>query len=260
MQKFTKRSTFFLSLALLMASLLLTTSCKKDNPDPIDPFKIEPACKLLKAISNDGYVEELSYDDKARLIKYSYQDGYWKYEYDNNNRVVKVLSYRGDTLQGTRVLEYNATGQWNKSTYTLAESNHVSVTTAEYDNNGNRIKIVSKDIDGNVRFTRTFEYAGGNLTKETYVEENQGSTDTRITAFEYYTDKGNKLREFYEVALIGYLGTPSKNMVKKEKYSSQASSSTYAYEFNEQGFPIKWIRTKEGSPTQYTTTFEYLCK
>jgi hypothetical protein len=232
-----------MALAILTTSLCLTTSCKKDDEDAT-PNVVTTECLITKQTDSGGDINGIYiYDTQRRLIKFAEDESnasdYATLEYDNSNRVTKILGYEEGKLDATTLIEYNSQGKWSKITETYEGETEVDITTAEYDGNGNRIKI------NNANSTYTFEYSNGNLIKSVETEKNSGGTTvyTSTSTFEYYTDKENKLTAFEELYGLGYEGTPSKNMVKKRSRISGGSTIpnvyTYMYEYNEKGFPTK---------------------
>ncbi|MES2731348.1 MAG: hypothetical protein V4714_06355 [Bacteroidota bacterium] len=230
-------------------------SCKKDK----ETTPAVPDCLLTKE-DNGNDPSVFIYDAKSNIVKVTDDIGFESFtlEYDSNNHLVKILSYNTITLKRTIVIEYNSQGFWSKVTTTDTGSSSSKVTTAEYDSNGNRIKILAPDN------TFEFEYAGGNLIKRTR-KPNSGST--QIYTYEYYTDKENKLKDFEELLSIGYEGTPSKYLLKTETYLG--TNTNYTYELNAKGFPTKksqsstFDRNKDGKITSAddnVTTYEYQCK
>ncbi|MDO1449298.1 hypothetical protein Q0590_23680 [Rhodocytophaga aerolata] len=270
MNIFTKHSLQLLfSAGIALGSITLTTSCSKDE-QAVTPANT-PSC-LLTQIGYGNESQLLAYDSKNRVSKVTHEEGYAILEYDNNNRVVKILSYEDTQVEESGVIEYNAKGQWIKMTSSEPGSSATQVSTAEYDSNGNRTKVTTSY--GII----TYEYAGGNLTKSTTSYTAGSSTYSNTTTYEYYLDRDNKLSAIEELLNTGYGATPSKNMLKKQTYTSSYASDDsaesgeiFTYEFNEKGFPTRSTSTSTGDINGDgivdandvdidETTYSYQCK
>jgi hypothetical protein len=274
------KKVYYLLSAVSMASLLTFSACNKDDDTP---SVAAPACKLVKFVSNAEDYSTVEYNAQDKLIKISDYNGgeldeYIVLEYNSQGQVAKTVGYENGVLDWYTTFEYNAKGQISKATDFDSDNTSDYFTTYEYDANGNRTKSTSKEMQDGVTktFTTLFEYSNGNLVKET---ENAGSTEQEVTTHEYYTDKEDKLRAFKEMAVGGFEevgATPSKNLVKKSVRSSSGDSytqtytSSYVYEFNEKGFPVKEIASNVSSYTSgattstssdtYSSSYEYQCK
>lgn len=263
MKTFTNPMLRVLSLSLVTTAITILSSCNKDDGPTPGPDAIL-ACKVTKIIDEDGEIVNVEYDSKDRITKMiDIEDGddYSQvYEYDNNNRVIKISYFDGTQPDGSSTVEYNSNGQWTKMLAT--ESGDTDTYLAEYDGNGNRTKITEKDQTNNTNYTTTFEYANGNVMKETRTSTVGGTPYTSTTAYEYYMDKEDKLKPLKELLSMGYTGTASKNMVKKATYTYSFGGSTsidnYTYEYNDKGFPTK-VTTIDNNSSDITS-FEYQCK
>lgn len=254
-------SRFFIRLTsyvLFLVALSITSSCKKDDgPDP--NITTAPACKVMKITDSDGDIVKIDYDSKDRIVKITDDTYYLSLEYDNDNRITKISDYDDNLLESTRTLEYNAKNQWVKMTVTEPGVSGAETYTAEYDASGMRTKITLKD-NNTTESIRSFEYANGNLMKETDTYYFGSSSYNSTTIYEYYTDKENKLQSLYDIIGIGFNGSTSKNLVRKETYKGSGSTTSideYTYEFNNKGFPTK-ITQKSGANTD-VTLLEYQC-
>lgn len=203
-----------------------------------------------------------TYDAQERItaVKYSFGDyDSLHFEYNSKNQVVRMTYHFANEMIKTVVIEYNAQGKWSKFTerYTYSADQEAYTLTAEYDSNGNRIKIYNENE------TITYEYAAGNMTKSVFTNKSGAITSTYTTTYEYYTDKENKLAAFEEIYDFGF-ETHSKNLLKKE--SSISSSPTpprttsYTYEYNTNGFPTKKSRISSVSGSVYSNLYTYQCK
>lgn len=230
-----KNSTLrFVVLAILATSFSLTTSCKKEEGHTSSGTISESL--VTKETYSDGDNTVYMYDTQNRLIKLHDGDSdsdNIQFAYDTNNRLAKIMNFANNVLKGSGVVAYNSQGKWTKITSSWPGEVDTDVTTAVYDADGNRVKISTSTE------TYTFHYSDGNLIKSIYTNKNSNAT----TTYEYYTDKQNKIGTFEEMSNLGIGGTPSKNMLKKELFTSSHSSTPtithYSYEYNAEGFPTK---------------------
>ncbi|PSR55908.1 hypothetical protein AHMF7605_21590 [Adhaeribacter arboris] len=143
--------------------------------------------------------------------------------------------------------------------------------TCEYDREGNRTRITSTYNTNMAVYNavREYTYLNGNCMKE--VIHQPGLPDIK-TEYEYYLDKEEKLRDFYQTYARKYLMGPTanKNMLKKEtKYDGKgqaAATLLITYEFNELGYALKNImdynfQNPDGVEADiFTNIAEYECQ
>ena len=79
----------YLSLLLLLSSLILF-SCKDNN----EPEQKNASDQLLSSITSPSSVEEYSYDDLNRVVKWSYSGGSIRYaaEYDYSSKDIIIIN------------------------------------------------------------------------------------------------------------------------------------------------------------------------
>ena len=276
-----------LLLVLLLTLTLGIYGCKKDDGDP------EPE-------GNGGLVITTP-DGKSCLMSkiksISYNEGE-VYEYDSQNRPVKISFFDGTTPDGyvtidwsssqVVVKEYTSTGQLDDTQVYTASNGVVtgSTSTDTWTDNGVTYKEVGQE---------TYEHnAEGFITKRTYVEtittvpasttETSTSTtvytyqngnlisevetdgnDTYTIAYEYYTDKANTLAPEDEGLL---LTRANKNPLKKSVETNSAGDSyttSYTYTYNGDGLITGKVEVEVSShpgstPNTEEQIFEYSCK
>ena len=231
---------------LLLAGLL---SCSEKEESPVIPVLAKPDC-LPTRITVGSNHNTFAYDLDRRLVK-SY-DGltvYIKYAY-SGDRLIKLIYYHDNDeskVIDTDEIQYNAMGLWTKHVRTMSGEEDI----AEYDSNGNRIKITSTK-NGKAYQTYWFDYDNGNLVKQSRTRyDKDGSVSSALFySYEYDLSKANKLAHFELFFQRGYgrtsrLGgesTPPKNlMTKVHTHSSDGgpvlTTADFEYAFNEKGFP-----------------------
>ena len=254
----------FLNCLIIAAIALMAvavTSCKRKGSADVKSLKTSGEVKLLESIiDNDGSAT--------------------KFEYDAQNRIVKLLN------------EYN-------ETYTLTYSGNdlVKIERTPNDNDGekyfdikgNTITIegrgwgdtltVNKDgyigkwtgADHQDRSEIAFQYQHGNVTKRTTVNINDEHDERFELTSEYkYDDKrspfyNNKTPKwFLQWYFIYRLEFGLNNNVTERYTDSSSTNKTYAsyiYEYDNDGLPTKQTTTEtelDSSKTTYVTAFTYL--
>ena len=239
-----------LVVAALVVSAALMSSCgKDDNGDKI---------KLLETITSDwgddGYgVTKFEYDDQNRIIKIS---GYW----DGKLEPIKTLNYGDDWIKvtwlnydeyGDRVIVFTKTGN---NTITLSTNADGYIETLTIDNDGYLSKWVDVAFDDNRSQEVTFQYQNGNLTKMTNISLRDGKKGFE-EVFEFkYDDKKSPFYHcktpkwfmqfwffFDDIFGIGFKNNIIELIGFGEEigYSNFSFSIEYIYEYDSDGFPTK---------------------
>lgn len=285
-----------LKLWLLIPGIVAITasSCKKDendNPEPSAPSAEGSAiiagtksCVLSKLNYEGGDYETIEYDSKNRPVKINYfdsgtADGYAKITYTGTD---VVMEYYDDKNVKDETYSYklgsNGYIASSSNIYTYASGNFTvtnnSSSTNTHNSDGYLIKeehsyVTTSNQPGYVSNTEkssiTYTYSNGNLISAK-VEDN-GSTST--TTYEYDIDKVNNLPVSDDEIFTFLIGKKSKNLLKKETYTSTSWSEvdSYTYTFNSDGLVSKQtivsVYKQTGSPEQTDTDtyqFEYSCK
>lgn len=92
----------YLSLLLLSSSLILF-SCKDNN----EPEQKNASDQLLSSITSPSSVEEYSYDDLNRVVKWSYSGGSFRYaaEYDFSSKDIIIINASETYMIGNEIVE-----------------------------------------------------------------------------------------------------------------------------------------------------------
>ncbi|MBB6130965.1 hypothetical protein [Mucilaginibacter lappiensis] len=248
------------SLLLLSVSLLIVTSCKKDNNK--QPDKKEETCSLTEGTytakrTGVGQVGKTTYtyDDKGRVstLKWdSANDPYLdQYTYANDQITVKrnngaIITYKLDN-----------SGRIIKAIY--ADSHQE--TNYTYNTDGYLIQEVSTDGSSS-----KYTYTDGNLTSDAYTDSNPNYSHTATIQYTTDTAKNNLIDEqlvnwlpqHYNKALKAYFGKASKNLPLKS-FDSNGFYENYTYDKDAKSNIVKFTTTDKYE-FGYVLDVKYSCK
>lgn len=273
---------------------ITATSCTKDetdNPEPSAPVAEGTAiiagtksCVMTKLTYDDGEYETIEYDGKSRPVKVNYFDsgtaeGYAKITYSTTDVVMEYYDEK-NVKEETYTYKLGTNGYIASSSniYTYKSGNYNvtvnSTSTNTHNSDGYLVKeehtsVMTSNEPGYVSQTdktiTTYTYTAGNLTSAKYESNGTSSAAT----YEYDTSKTDNLPLSDDEVLAFLIGKKSKNLVKKETFTSSSGSdvNTYTYTFNADGLidkqTVTTVTKYPGSPEQtYTDSykFEYTCK
>ena len=252
-----KRVVFNYLIFAVFAISITFISCNKANYDDniIDDNKVQ----LVEMLT---YSSEII-SDVASSVKFV------KYEYDNQNRFKKILSYdKYEKLMSTETFNYRE-NDLVKVVYEEVNNSNL-IRTTEYAKNGKKITITRKSNQSSVfdtytiglndeefpvkfessgegwSYVLTTQYIGGNLTKQTTVYKETNWTNSYSNTFEYDKNKSPfyhcQTPKWYMFYLFHMLG--SKNNYTWEYWNG--GETEYKYEYDNAGFPIKRISKNSG--------------
>jgi hypothetical protein len=244
----------------LLAAGIIFSGCKKDK-------------------DKNGNGEEVYLVTEISVVN-EYGDSGMMFEYDNQNRITKII-YNERDYTYTQTLNYNSAGDLYQS---IDDDGYIVTITR----NGNIITIVESDSYG--EYSKTFElnaqglfekltlessyedgswykrvnicqYQGRNLIKTTYEEENYWHGE-----FEKYSGVNtltydNKMSPIYHCKTPGwfliyyFVEYGIHNNVKTEDYNGDRVV-TNEYTYNDAGFPISRNVIVDGE-REYTEIFKY---
>lgn len=273
---------------------ITATSCTKnenDNPGPTAPVAEGTAiiagtksCVMSKLSYGDGEFETIDYDVKNRPVRVNYfddgtADGYAKITYSATDVVMEYYddkNVKDETY--TYKLGTNGYIASSSNTYTYQSGNYTvtvnTTSTNTHDSEGYLTKedhssVSTSNQPGYVsqtdKSTISYTYTAGNLTSAKY----EGNGSSYVENFEYDLDKVNNLPVSDDEILVFLIGKKSKNLLKKQIFTSGGGSdvNSYTYTFTADGLIDKQTRVSvskhTGSPDQtYTDSykFEYSCK
>ena len=265
-----------LLVLLCVAGSLAFNGCKKGDGDP--EVEVEAGggittpggktCTLTKQSEEGGtYYETYEYDSQNRVVKVKEYDGnvlddYTTISYGSSQIVVK--DFEGTATQADETTTYNVsngmvTGYTETETYTntggVVET-YASTYTFEHNSEGyltksKQVSTQSSTEPGSITNTYTYEttftYSNGNLVSEV---ESYGSGDVSTTTYEYYADIKNTL--VLDDNLL--ISKPNKNAVKKATRSTvhqgqtgSTSVTNYTYVVNSDKLITKSTRVEVDS-------------
>jgi hypothetical protein len=265
---FSKISSLFVAgSAVLLASV---SSCQKNEEPAPPPSTVEakPACKITKSysVADPGSYWLNQFDQQDNLLNQTYYDDGVVYtalinKHNEKGQIVEqTWEYKDTPNPASRVYNfaYNEKGQVAKITTKYSES------LCAYDASGNRTQVTETYTGTGEKRVNTFAYKDGNCIKGVY----PGPYGQSTYEYEHYLDQANKMVPFERVN--GYLmgQTPNRNMLRKTTLTEKTSNGTtvtstqYAYEYNDKGFPVKTTLTfvnASGTTTTRVDVSEYVC-
>lgn len=161
-----------------------------------------------------SYLSEDEFDNNGNQIKSTYHQtafydgslmtygGVTEYEYDDNNRQTKMISYEedGSTIQHIYEYAYDSAGNCITETKYDADGSVSLIEDKEYDSDNNIIKETETNADGTGYMLKEYEYdSRGNQTKvstsynydyynSSYLSEYEYDTNDRQIRQMYYSD------------------------------------------------------------------------
>jgi len=216
------------------------------------------------------------YDDKGNLITETYRtssyDWITRYEYDENNFLIRIINPDAGTIQ----LEYDANGNIIKriggdggiTEYTydscgrmLSDIGENYAVTYQYDAQGNCIKETITYDSGSTVITRQYDEKG-NLIR---CQRDYSSGLSYCSEIEY-NEKGYKIKE---TNYRSYGGVTSPSTCYAWKYDAHGNETEYRVtyedgaeylylsEYDSNGNCVKGTLMARGSNDKYVTTYEY---
>ncbi|RZL34945.1 MAG: hypothetical protein EOP00_30685 [Pedobacter sp.] len=278
-----KKLSMYVCVALMAATTILS-SCKKD-PEPVveeetPPVIVKPAEKVcyintLKANGKLSQKYEYNAAGKLSLIN-TYGDngttieGYTRYNYDANNRVISIETYEGEDKTEYYTFEYNTNNLISKIHYfnknqvgTLAEFYEIRNTyNAAKENTIADLYTIEDGKPAPYGYIE-YTYTNGNLVREVeYAETSGNAMVTRSVDYTYDTKKN----PYAAVSVLpAYINGPlvSKNnptkIVDKDRNGAEESTQTLTYEYTTTNYPSVINSTSTVDPSK-TLMVDYTCK
>ena len=171
---------------------------------------------------------------------------YYKFEYDEQNRITKIMSryfgtntltYEGDDLVEDGSFEYTKSG----NTIILKQKSNNKLSIIEMNSDGLPETWIEENHGGNtVSIVTTYYYQMGNLTACTeLITYADGETDGVWYNYQYDTNKGALYHcntpTWYLMMHLNYFGVRNNITHHSYKYNDEV----YTCEFDDAGFPIK---------------------
>ena len=265
MISFVLKSKF--SSGLLLAAILFTASCKKE--DKVTPTPGTPAakCRMTQSVKGNQttfhtYTPEnklgetsTTVGNKTTKTMAEYSSGklsklnivengivtyYMTFEYGNDGRLSKQHMFAKDSSSHFNEYQY--------STYTYNNKGLIS-EEKEYDPETNQL-LASQ--------TREYDSKGNLIKKASYNYANEQPILSYTTEYTY-DDKRNPWYNMDQYA-INEGNNPNNRLteVTKDKHGIEESATTYAYTYTSEGYPAS-ITTTSGGKTE-TSTATYICQ
>ncbi|MDO1445525.1 hypothetical protein Q0590_04640 [Rhodocytophaga aerolata] len=182
--------------------------------------------------------ETYTYNEQNKLIEYNfsaYRAGTQRnYTYDTQGRIIKIVT------ENDHYFEYDPTTEYSYDGNTI-----IAKTTATHDFEDTKTSQI------------TYVFENGNLVKQRIDKSPNGDSDGYEITYTYTTD--------VEKLIIPSIVDPtdvtadmlkSKNLISKTA-DSDGTVTTYEWELNKQGYPVKSTVTTPTSTSQ--TIYEYSC-
>ena len=259
-------------LLALPLMVMCFASCEKDKGNNDVDF----GQKLVKEITllGDGYTESWAYeyDAQNRIVKvletYSESDYYEKVEHtvEYEGNTIIIASY--DALDGNMEL-------YAKEKYSLDNNGYVEKVeftyayqdphTCFYNYENGLLKSMEVKhyfSDGSLSSENEYEY---NWVNDDIVCKNSLKYSSKVDV-QYYFDVENRMNinvfnvlstsmDNSDNSVIKFKGTYSEHLPKSKNYNN--SSTSYSYEFDTEGYPIKWIEeVKSVSGELFTSEYD----
>ncbi|OYU96447.1 MAG: hypothetical protein CFE21_08615 [Bacteroidetes bacterium B1(2017)] len=229
--------------------LLVVSACKKESSSTTNTTTPTSTCMVQSINYGDGSADSYTYDSQNRLSRNVFvQDTLTSQtDYTYAGKIVTAATAGGFT----QLFYLNSNGFADSSVMDYAGIIHI---TSVYKYNSQN-QATSMITSGNyfttpVNESTTYEYTGGNKSKETY---NDGTT-TSVTTYDYYTDKADPAKKSMEA--INFVNGNT-NLLKTETVDGTDVTS-YTYEYDSTGKPTKRTATSTGNPV--VSTIAWTCK
>jgi YD repeat-containing protein len=253
------------SLLVFMLVYSCLFSCQQfiDIIQPQPPRPVEQTCRVVRKTDPNGYITEYTYDDKGRLVKTFYNtdlpnaigDITTTFSYNQANQLINQ-TMSTDVAGFNRSFEYDANGRVSKVINDeVFDSSPDYITVYTYSGNTVKVKTTTTDVNGQINnFESTYFFENENLVKGRF---NEGSIDVREITYTYGTALNKISAVEKQIAFLGGSPFVSKNLVSKG-VDGQGKVTTFMWELNTQGYPVKRSLTGEDFGP-LVDTFEYNC-
>lgn len=245
---------------------------------------------LFSCSNNDEIGENIEKEGTTKLLKeiYRNKNNWFKFEYDNNQRLTKVIERRDDTgTKDTLITEfkYNDDNTIRVNGYNSSSSTIVSSRVYILDDEGYLIKVNYKNHLG--KYTVEYSYVNGYVSKEicygdrswnaTYLWENSNvvgvtkkyynNDRTYMDKFTYDYNNVNRLNinvlpyvYRYEsqssLPMISFKGMITHDCVIKH-HNTWNRINNYVYTFDSAGYPTKCKVIETDDNRTYTYKYTY---
>ncbi len=275
---------------MLAVFALSFTSCK-DDKEEVKPTveETEIACKMTSLAFDGEEPVTLKYNEQGNIsgvsLTLSNGDGTSNtytttYIYDGKHQLIRQESYTDGKMNEYTTYEYENGLQISAKNYEYiegsAEGDLLTTRTYKYDAEKRAVEIT-------VTYPSTEDnyFGGRNITsKITYdsngnIEKIDRYNDGVLVSSAVYTGYDDKLNPY---SVVKGLLTIDEEVLSKNNPGKRAASyfidsdgdgvmednggsvSTFTYEYNSEGYPVKITKVYEGSDDPDVTTYSYECK
>lgn len=239
------------AFAAMFLLVLLLQGCKNDDPAPIVCYIVS----LTEINSGYAFVTSYTYDENNRVSGASIVGGGSAtditYDYDGMGKAVGA-SYMEGGLTAAETYTYDGSNRQIGTVFTLGNANTTSAYT--YNASGQLITAIYT-AEGFIE-TDTFSYPNEtslSFSAISYTYTTNGDTHTGSYSYEY----DNKLNP--NRVIPGNPVVAENNPTKRTTtVDNNLSVTTYAYQYNEKGYPIRTDVKMDGSPSSHLIA--YSCK
>ena len=250
-------------LYLFTASLLVFTSCSKDDNDSSDPAS-SILVKKITTVYNDGYsdIANIEYNGNKIVSRIEKDGSSMKYTYTGD--LIARIDELDEDGKLNQTTDYNyVNGKLSTSVEKSADANAVYYYKTKYTQNTDgtisydnyRGKILT-GIEEEYGTTGKYTYSGGNLVK---LEVDYYGSDYSYV-YEY-DSKNNPAKNILGLSLLLDEQDSSGNNVIKETYTSGSGANvrtnikTYSYKYDANNYPTERLKTfQSGNSTSTETT------
>ncbi len=229
----------------------LFQGCKKDEPAPIVCY----ITSLTEFNSGYAYVTSYMYDVNNRVSGVSVVGGGSTtdiaYLYDGMGRA-EGATYKGGVITASETYTYDGSNRHVGTVFTIGSS--ISTSAYTYNASG-QLTIATYSADGFLE-TDTFSYPNAtslSFSSISYTYTTNGITHTGSYAYEY--DKNLNPQRLIPGNPVKAENNPTK---RTSSFDGNLSVTTYAYQYNERGYPISAAVKVDGSPSSHVIA--YSCK
>ncbi len=236
---------------MVMLMVILIQGCKKDDPAPILCY----ITSLTEFNSGYAFVTTYTYDATNRVSGVVIVGGgsttEIEYIYDGTGKAVGA-TYSEGVLTATETYTYDGSNRHIGTAFTLGSS----ISTSAFVYNATDQLITATYAANDFIETDNFSYPNQtslSFSGITYSYTTNGNTFTGSYAYEY--DKKLNPQRLVPGNPVVAENNPTR---RTASFETNLSVTTYAYQYNEKGYPVSAAVQVDGSPS--STVIAYSCK
>jgi len=251
-----------LTAALALAITVTLTACEEKEAKTAEqqtaaeaqapPAPTPAPAESKESISDDDrertYTDKYEYDKQNRLVKITAPYGNQLFEYDEQSRIVKI--YRNYGVKITYGITYIS----DSNVRVIETTENSGSNATDYVRNGNTItagkETITIDKEGYIvkmgatehRSESNYIYKNGNLIKVNFANDTDSYTyDNKKSPF-----SGSNTPKWLIQRLLQDYFASKNNVVDLNRDTEGYTSCTFKYEYNSNGFPIAYTMECEG--------------